>query len=236
MLGKRRAVVFVTGAALAALLAALLLLGSALAQTAPGTGGNAGPTNYREFFLDRLAAILGVDRSRLDGALKQAGDDTIGQAEKDGVLSQAQADRMRQFVEQGRWPAWGMGPWGFRHGGWFRHGWMKGLHGASLDAAAGALGLSRQELMTQLQDGKTLGQIADARGVDRQRVRDALVAAYKQKLDDAVKNGRLTQQQADRLLQQFQSRDLLDTPLYRCAPQRGSGGGQPQGTGTSSSL
>lgn len=216
-----------------AVLAVLLVGAAALAQTGDGTGRTA--TDYRQAFLDRLAAILGVDRSRLDGAVRQAGGDVIGQMEQDGVLSAQQADWMRQRIEQGDWPAWGMGHWG-RHRGW--HGGWKGIGNAELDAAAGALGITRDELTAQLKDGKTLGEIADARGVDRQKVQDAVVAAYKQRLDQAVQNGDLTQKQADNLLQRFSSLNIMDKPLGRCGWKTGtgSGGATPSGTSATPAL
>ncbi len=211
------------GRVLAAFLGALALtaalFGSALAQGS----GTSGQRDYRELFLDRLAAILGVERSRLDDAAKQAGQDVIAQAEQDGVISKSQADWMRRFMNQSGWP----GPWGFWRGGPFHHGhwgrgWLKGMYPEVLDAAAGALGVSGDELAAELVQGKTLGEIADARGVDRQKVQEAMVAAYKQRLDQAVANGDLTQSQADRLLQRFQSANVLDRPMGRCWPKGNS--------------
>jgi hypothetical protein len=69
--------------------------------------------------------------------------------------------------------------------------------GGALDAAAKALGMSTSDLETQVRQGKTIGQIAKSKGVDVNKVIDAMVAAARAKLDDAVKSGRLTQQQAD---------------------------------------
>ncbi len=232
-----KALVAVAGAALLA----TLVLGTALAQTDQGAA--AAGTDYRQAFLDRLAAVLGVDRPRLDSAIKQANTDVIDQAEKNGDLSKNQADALRKRVENGEWP----GPWGmghkfgrFGHGrfghGPFGRGWMKGMDGAGLDAAATALGISRDELLTQLRDGKTLGEIADARGVDRRKVQDALVAAHKQKLDDAVKNGNLTQKQADQMLKWFQGMNVMDMPIGGCATKWYKKSRTSPATGTSTSL
>lgn len=201
----------------------VFLLGTAFAQTAavPGSGAN-----YGQAFLDRLAAALGIDRARLDAAAKQAGNEVIDQALKDGAVTQAQADRMRQRVAQGAWP---MHP-GFlgRRGHGLLHG-GRGMGGPELDAAATALGMTRADLVTELQNGKTIGQVADARGVDRQQVRDAIVAAHRAELDAAVKNGALTQQQADLMLQLYQTYDPLEKPLGGCRWKTGTTGG---GTGT----
>lgn len=194
---------------IAGALAITLFLGSALAQTE--TGGN---SNYRDAFLNRVAAILGIDRSQLDSAFNQAANDMITQAENDGKLTADQANRMRDRIANEGWqggPFMGgpfKGGWGGHHG-WGHKGrmWMKG---AVLDAAASTLGIDTAALKDELKSGKTLGEIADARGVDRQKLLDAMSAAMKKDLDDAVANGKLTQEQADRMLEKFQSIDHLN--------------------------
>jgi hypothetical protein len=85
----------------------------------------------------------------------------------------------------------GPGP-GFGHGG-------RGFIGAGLDAVASALNISEEELKTELRDGKTIKEIAEAHNVDVNTVIDKLVDAANTKLDDAVKNNRLTQEQADKI-------------------------------------
>jgi len=82
----------------------------------------------------------------------------------------------------------GFGPGGFNHGG-FGHG--PGF-GAKLDAAAGALGLTEDELRAQIDEGTTLADIAEAEGVDVQKVIDAMVADANAGIDDAVESGDLT--------------------------------------------
>ncbi len=195
----------------------VFLLGTVSAQTTPSQGTGA---SYAQAFLDRLAAALGIERARLDAAAKEAGGQVIDQALRDGWLTQAEADRLRQRVDAGAWMVH-PGPFGGHRGGFF-HG-MKGMHGADLDAAANALGMTRADLVTELQNGKTLGEVADARGVDRQAVRDALVAAYKARLDAAVQNGTLTQEQADLMLRLFQTVDPLEQPLRGCRWKTGTG-------------
>lgn len=89
------------------------------------------------------------------------------------------------------------------HGG---GGFGRGLCGeAGLDAAAKALGMSADELSTQLWGGETLSSLADKAGVDLQDVRDAVNAAcleaQKAALQQAVGDGLLTQEHADWLLE-----------------------------------
>ena len=91
--------------------------------------------------------------------------------------------------------------------GWF--GWGRGFgfggSWAIYDAVAEALKLTPTQLFEQLHSGKTLAEIAAAQGVDMQAVQDAVNAAKTQAMKDAinqaVKDGRITQAQADWLLQ-----------------------------------
>ena len=93
------------------------------------------------------------------------------------------------------------GCFGLGHGfGWMgRGGW------AAFDATAEALGLSPEQLFTELHSGKTLTDLAAEKGVDLQTVQDAVAAArkdaMKQAIEQAVADGRLTREQADWMLQ-----------------------------------
>ncbi len=76
----------------------------------------------------------------------------------------------------------------------------RGMHGPGdeLDAAATYLGTTSANLLTQLQAGKTLAQIAGATsGKSAAGLIAALVAAEKTELASAVTAGKLTQAQAD---------------------------------------
>ena len=70
-----------------------------------------------------------------------------------------------------------------------------------MDAAAEALGISEAKLFRKLRSGRTLEQIAKAEGKDYADVKAAIRSAVKTELDAAVKDGRLTQQQADDMLE-----------------------------------
>src|SRR5712691_6086560 len=68
--------------------------------------------------------------------------------------------------------------------------------GDDLDAAATYLGTTASDLLTQLQAGKTLAQIA---GSKTSGLIAALVSHEKQEIADAVTAGKLTQAQADQI-------------------------------------
>jgi len=107
-----------------------------------------------------------------------------------GTITQAQADAVTQALLSSL-PV-GRGPGGHKGGG------MR--VGKGLDAAATALGMTEAELRTALQGGKTIADVAKDKGVDVQKVIDAMVAEAKTHLDQAVTNGKLTQAQADQRL------------------------------------
>ncbi|MGQ9683012.1 MAG: hypothetical protein ACUVX9_10775 [Anaerolineae bacterium] len=68
------------------------------------------------------------------------------------------------------------------------------------DVVTELLGMTPEEIRAERQKGKTLAQIAEEKGVSEQEIIDAVVAEMKATLDQAVKNGKLTQAQADWLL------------------------------------
>jgi uncharacterized protein YidB (DUF937 family) len=84
--------------------------------------------------------------------------------------------------------------------------------GHKLDDVASILGLTTDELRTQLQGGKTLGQIAQDKGISADDLVSQMVAKLTERLNQAVADGRITQAQADTKLadadQRF--RALLD--------------------------
>jgi hypothetical protein len=198
-----------------ALVSAPIAIGVVSAQTAPAA--TAPSTNYTNVFLGKLASALGVSTDKLTAGLKTAGEATIDEALKNQDITKTQADRLRQEVASGR-PVFlghdfvtdrGMGGPGMGMGGNRGMGGPGGNRGmgdrgpgfgggqAVFDAAAKALGLSSADLQTQLRSGQTLEQIATAKKVDIKTVQAAMLAALKTQLDQDVKDGRITQAQAD---------------------------------------
>lgn len=144
-----------------------------VAGTPPTTGSTTKPADRSQHLRDVLAPLV-----------------------KDGTLTQAQADAVVAAIDAAR-PAdggrGGHGPGGRGPGGHF------GVRG-SLDAAATAIGITEAELRTALQGGATIAEVAKDKGIELQKVIDAMVADIKAHLDQAVKDGKLTQAQADERL------------------------------------
>jgi F0F1-type ATP synthase delta subunit len=107
--------------------------------------------------------------------------------------------------------------------------------GADLDAAATYLGTTASALVTQLQSGKTLAQIA---GSKTDGLIVALVAHKKQEIADAVTAGRLTQAQADEITPTLTQRftDLVNGVHRALGPGRGFGPSPGPGHGPGDDL
>src|SRR3954452_7621619 len=120
--------------------------------------------------IDDAAKQLGAKPDKLQSALQQALVNRLEQAVKDGRLTREQADQLEARIKAGdvaATPAFGDGGGpGFGHRG-FHDGPGRGGFGLFRDAFAAAqsyLGVTDQELRTALQSGKSLADVAKAKG------------------------------------------------------------------------
>ena len=213
----------------------------------PQPGGPMG--EYRDLFTQSLLKRLGIDESQLKSAVTGALTEALDQAVKDGKLTQEQADKIKSLAEQrsdfglpmpfGKGQRGGPGSDKGRGGkeeGGFGFKGRGGRGGLELSAAATALGLSEQDLLSKLQSGKSIAEIAKEQNIDLAKVKEALLAEAKASLDQAVKDGKLTQAQADQAYQRFSENidDLLNKsgmPGKNGDPRGGSGGPRDRGFG-----
>lgn len=77
----------------------------------------------------------------------------------------------------------------------------RGARGGLLKAAGTYLGMTPQQLVTELRSGKSLAQVATAKSKSVDGLKQALLAALKQKVDAAVDAGRLDAARAQKLLE-----------------------------------
>jgi hypothetical protein len=75
-----------------------------------------------------------------------------------------------------------------------------------LRLAAEQTGLTARDIMQEMRSGKSLADVLTAYGVDAEAFITSAVAALNERLDMAVTNGRLTQEEADQKLTQFEER------------------------------
>ena len=177
----------------------LTLVGVGLATIVVGLGAAGAvaasralaPSEDSKAVIDDAAGQLGIEPDALSDALKQALKNRIDAAVDAGRLTQEQADALKERIESGDGlPLFG-GLGRGEHGGPFGHFG----HFASLDAAAAYLSLTEAELREMLVD-KTLAEIAKDQGKSVDGVTKALVTAGEKRIDEAVADGRLTQEQA----------------------------------------
>jgi len=142
-----------------------------------GTPGSSATTEHHDFLDDALAPLV-----------------------KDGTITQSQADAVKKAIEDAR-PDHGIRGPGFR-----MFGEGHGPFGDVFGAAAKALGVSVDDLRAALRDGKSIADIAKDKNVAVSDVVDAMVAAAKADLDQAVKDGHLTQAEADQHLSDLRDR------------------------------
>jgi polyhydroxyalkanoate synthesis regulator phasin len=187
--------------------AAALAVGGAGAGVAATKLANS-PSEESKAIVNDAAKNLGVAPSKLSAALKKAYEDRIDAAVAAGRLTKQQGDELKQRIESGDFPLLGAPGFGHHFGG--RHEFMHGL-----DAAAGYLGLTEDQLHSRLESGKTLAEIAKAQDKSVDGLKAALVSDAQTKLDAAVKAGRLTSQQEQRILADLKQRvgDLVNGKL-----------------------
>lgn len=169
--------------------------GSAGSQTAKATA-------VCDDFVSHLAADLSTTQSKVDAAFQKAIGQTLDDEVKNGDITQAQADAIKKKVAgqapcalppsaAGKAPSAGLGAY----------------QPALLTAAASALGITEQQLKTDLAQGMTLSQIAAAQNppVTEDQFRARLIAKLTPLLDAAVAAKKLTTAQEQAILNQLQT-------------------------------
>jgi ribosomal protein S20 len=164
----------------------------------------------------KVAQAQGVDVQTVIDAMVAAANARIDQEVQQGELTAEEAnerkanlpERITRLVNEGK-PRGG-GP----------HG-----RGPKLEAAAEALGVSEEDLREQLRDGKAIAQVAEDRDVDKQAVIDAMVAAATERIDQKVREGDLTAEEANERKADLEERI---TTLVNEGPRR-NGEGRPDG-------
>jgi hypothetical protein len=178
-----------------------LKVGAGVAAAAAVAGGGAalaadrfGSSNDSQAVVNDAAKQLGVTPSALSSALKKALENRVDAAVAAGQLTKAQGDELKQRIESGALPLF-FGPRGGPHG-----------HFDELGAAASYLGLSDDQLHTQLESGKSLAQVAKDRGKSVDGLVQSMVDSATKKLDAAVTAGRLTKAQEQQILSGLKQR------------------------------
>jgi hypothetical protein len=192
---------------------AITLLAAAGAGAAVAASQDSSPSSESKAVIDDAAKQLGIPSSKLSDALKKALSDRVDAAVAAGRITKADGDAIKQRIASDAFPLLGGLHPGFGHHEFF----------GRLETAAGFIGITEAQLRTDLESGKSLAQVATAHGKSVDGLIDALVAAAKDKLDNAVSAGRLTKAQEtemlgvlkDRITNAVNNIGSLDEPHFR---------------------
>ncbi len=191
-----------TRIATAALAGTLLVAGAAATMTTASaqepepTPAATAPAHVR--FLERVAAALGIDAGRLRAAITQAQLDMVDEAEANGRITSERADMLRDRINSGE--GFGLGRFLRRQAAEER---THRFRVAFVTSAAEAIGIPPRELRDELVAGDSIADVAAEQGVALEDVKQHILDAAETKTADAVANGRITQEQADRLMQRI---------------------------------
>jgi len=163
------------------------------------------PDQESQAVIDDAAKQLGVQPRELSNALKQALKNRVDDAVEDGRLTEEQGRRMKERIDAGGVPFFGLGPRAFHE----HH--RKGiaphmLFGANAVGAAEYLGMERAELFEALSRGRTLADLARERDKSVDGLIDAMVTATEKHLDEAVADGKLTEADKNEVLADLRDR------------------------------
>jgi polyhydroxyalkanoate synthesis regulator phasin len=179
--------------------AALAVAGGGAAVAATQLGS---PREESQAILNDAARQLGIEPSKLSDALKQALKNRVDSAVAAGRLTKEQGEAFKARIEADESPLLFGGPGGFGHRGHFVHF----AHFGDLSVAASYLDVTADQLHTDLRAGKTLAQIAKDKGKPVDGLIKALVDKAKERLDAAVKAGRLTEEQKQSILAELEQK------------------------------
>jgi hypothetical protein len=172
--------------------------GAALAAT--GTG------NPASDFLGGVAKRLGISEDKLEAAIQDETIARIDAAVAAGDITKEQGDALKQRVQSGDVPPLGPSVRGPEFGPvspppGIAPGILPG--GDLTETAGGYLGMSAADVREALRDGKSLADLARANGKSVDGLKQALRGAIRENADQAVKDGALTQEQSDRLIEKL---------------------------------
>jgi uncharacterized protein YidB (DUF937 family) len=183
------------GGILLAIVAGVLAVGLASAQTStPEPTVTDSPEKLGDRFKAELAKQLGISVDELNTALDDTQFALIDQAVADGKLTESEAEKLKERVEEGHnlFPFGGIGP-RIEHRVKFE----------LVEATAEVLGVDVSVVKDGLGNGDTLAEIANANGMSTEDFKAALLANVKSTLGEKVAGGDITQEQADNLYERL---------------------------------
>jgi lambda repressor-like predicted transcriptional regulator len=195
-------------------------IGAAAVAVALGGGAAlaaSGSSDPASEFLGDVAERLGISEGKLEDAIEDA---TIARIDADvaaGEITKEEGEALKERVRSGEGPAivpGFRGPDAALGPGPPKLGVLPGLPGADpLATAADYLGMDAAEVREALRDGKSLAELARDRGKSVEGLKSELQDAIRKDADQAVEDGLLTKDQADRVAEKLSAAvdELVET-------------------------
>ncbi len=154
---------------------------------------------------------LGLDKEAIHEKMKTAHTEELNQKVTSGELTQEQADLRLQKSEEFR-TKMGDHKMGKRMN--------RGQFQLNLEKMAEVLGLNIDEVKGEIESGKTMKEVLEARGIDKEFVHQEMQAFHKNLVNQKLEAGEITQEQADDRLEKISERKPGEGPRHG-RPERG---------------
>ncbi|MFZ5644958.1 MAG: DUF2680 domain-containing protein [Bacillota bacterium] len=190
----------------AVLLAAVILVGAVSGMAFANTDDQTGKpdlTAMYQNFISKFAANLGVSEDQAKDALEATKKQMVNEAVEQGKLTQEQADKILSNDK-----GFGFPGFGFDRG---RGGMFKG-RGPNTDALANVLGITADQLKTEFQAGKKIEDIVTEHGMTMEQFNQKMLEHRKEELSKDVSEGKITQEQADQMIEKMGQRQNWSFP------------------------
>jgi hypothetical protein len=188
----------------------------AVALAALALGASTAAAAEKPSLADQVAARLGVSAEQLRAAFKATLTARVDAAVAAGKLTPEQGAKLKERIANAK----GLGLGGKHRFAKKQQALVKriGVRAKRLGAASEYLGLTRERIRAELKAGKSLAQIAAARGKTADGLATAMLAPVKDRLAKAVAAKRLTRERADEILERLDER--LGQRIHRTRPAR----------------
>ena len=196
-------------------IATLVVAGALLAGGGTAVAGDGDGKGQRcERRLERVAESRGITVAALAAQIRERLLARIDEAVKAGRITEAQAAELRTKVNEGNLCR-------VVKAGQRRAHAQRAAVRTMLRAAVGFLGISNEALRAELRSGKSLEAVAEAKGKSVTGLREAMLVPIAERLDRAVKDGKITDSRRDALLERLGK--LADRLLERTLAPTSSG-------------
>lgn len=171
-----------------------------------------------ELFMTNFTARLGVDEAKLNAALVGAVEDTAQEALSSGLVTQDDVNVARKVAQSGFRTL--LGVLGNKGTVIKNTDYPEGFNPKEvlINSAATTLGLTADQLRSELSSGKSFADLAAAHNLPLQTLKDKMLAAIRAECDAAVNSGKLAREKADLIYQEFSAQ--IDTIVSGTPTQR----------------